>query len=573
MMRLMPEFLIWTLLALPLLAGSLVGLLGSYLRERSATIAVPAIVAAFVLSIWTLQMVRTEGPMHLVLLQPQPSLPGSFNISLLIDRLSAVMMVLITGVSAIVHIYSTRHMQGERGYARFYALLGLITAVLLGLVCSADLLMLFVCWQLVTWLLYLLLVHNYERPAAVRTAFKAFLVLRLGDTAFLAGVLLAWRSYGTLEFPALFERAAETAATIALWPGGAQMSVATLVTLLLFVGAMSKSAQFPLHVWLPDTMDTPTPVSALMHAGIVNAGGFLINRLAPLYGLAPDTLHVAFVIGGLTAIIAAAVMLTRPDIKTKLGFSTVGQMGYMVMECGLGAFALAIFHLIAHGVFKATLFLWAGNVIHEARRDPTFPAGHDAADIEPSHLPWLTGVIMTLLLPLLILLAAHGVVRVPLQDAQGAVIFLFFAWVTSAQAILSLYRLRAIGSWKVAGVMVFTVFLVIGTYLWAAESFTYFLYPAPGEAARYFEAAAFPPWLFDLFVVTVTVLIVGGWAVVYTNVRGEHTLIPRWAHEIMPRLYVWVWNRLYIDTVYVRLGQALSRLARRLDAALPEWLP
>ena len=180
---------------------------------------------------------------------------------------------------------------------------------------------------------------------------------------------------------------------------------------------------------------------------------------------------------------------------------------------------------------------------------------------------------MTLLLPLIILLAAHGVLRVPLREAQGAVIFLFFAWVTSAQAILSLYRLRAVGSWKVAGVMVFTMFLVIGTYLWAAVSFTYFLYPAPGEAARYFEAAAFPPWLFDLFVVTVTVLIIGGWAVVYTNVRGEHILIPRWGLKLMPRLYMWFWNRLYVDTVYMRLGQALSRLARRVDAALPEWLP
>ncbi|MGH7168489.1 MAG: NADH-quinone oxidoreductase subunit 5 family protein [Nitrospiraceae bacterium] len=559
---------------LPLLAVIVIGVAGSVLRERSVRIAVPAVVAAFAGAVATLVLVTLNGPISVRFYEPSTAGLSVLSLGFYIDRLSAVMMVLITGVSAIVHLYSIRYMQGERGYARFYSLLGFITSVLLCLVSSANLLMLLVCWQLVSWLLYLLLAYNYAHPPAVQTAFKTWVVLRLGDVAFLAGVLLTYAAYGTLEFPQLFERAAERAVTFSFWARGLEVNAATTITLLLFVGAMAKSAQFPLHVWLPATMDTPTPVSALMHAGIVNAGGFLINRLAPLYGVAPGTLHVAFVIGGLTAIVAAAIMLTKSDIKTMLGFSTMGQMGYMTMECGLGAFALAIFHLIAHGIFKATLFLYAGNVIHEARQDPRFPPVRipEEAEVFP-HLPWATGVVMTLLLPLIILLAAHGVLHVPLRDAQGAVIFLFFAWVTSAQAILSLYRLRAVGSWKVAGVMVFTVFLVIGTYLWAAESFTYFLYPAPGEAARYFEAAAFPLWLFDLFVVTVTVLIIGGWAVVYTNARGEHVLIPRWTLALMSRLYVWVWNRLYVDTVYARLGQALARLARRVDAALPEWLP
>jgi NADH-quinone oxidoreductase subunit L len=559
---------------LPLLGGALIALLGSRLREQSCKIGVPAVAAAFLLSIWTLYAVRVQGPIQLVLYHPQSSLPFSVNISLFIDRLSAVMMVLITGVSMIVHVYSMRYMQGERGYARFFALLGVITAVLLTLVSSANLLMLFVCWQLVSWLLYLLLAYNYTHPPALQTAFKTWVVLRLGDVVFLGGVLLAYGVYGTLDYPALFERAAQHPAMLALWSGGPDLSAATVITMILFVGAMAKSAQFPLHVWLPDTMDTPTPVSALMHAGIVNAGGFLINRLAPLYGLAPDTLHVAFVIGGLTVIVGAAIMLTQSDIKKMLGFSTMGQMGYMTMECGLGAFALAIFHLIAHGIFKATLFLWAGNVIHEARRDPKFPSDHQVEGEETlPHLSWATGVVMTLLLPLIILLISHGVLQVPLRDAQGAVIFLFFAWVTSAQAILSLYRLKAVGSWWVAGVMVLAIFSVMITYLWAAETFTYFLYPAPGEASRYFQAAALPLWLFDLFVAVVTLLVIGGWAVVYTNVRGEHTLIPRWAHEIMPRLYVWFWNRLYVDAVYAKLARALTRLVRRVDATLPESLP
>jgi len=570
----MPAEILVLIHLLPLLGGALIALLGFRLREQSYKVGVPAVAAAFLLSIWALYAVRVQGPIHLVLYHPHSLLPFSVNLSLFIDRLSAVMMVLITGVSMIVHVYSIRYMQGERGYARFYALLGVITSVLLTLVSSANLLMLFVCWQLVSWFLYLLLAYNYAHPPALQTAFKTWVVLRLGDMMFLGGVLLAYGVYGTLEYPALFERAAQQPAVVALWFGGPELSAATAITLLLFVGAMAKSAQFPLHVWLPDTMDTPTPVSALMHAGIVNAGGFLINRLAPLYGLAPDTLHVAFLIGGLTVIVGAAIMLTQSDIKKMLGFSTMGQMGYMTMECGLGAFALAIFHLIAHGVFKATLFLWAGNVIHEARRDPKFPSDHMVEEEETlPHLSWATGVVMTLFLPLIILLIAHGALQVPLRDAQGAVIFLFFAWVTSAQAVLSLYRLKAVGSWWVAGVMVLAIFAVMITYLWAAETFTYFLYPTPGEASRYFQAAAFPLWLFDLFVAVVTLLVIGGWAVVYTKARGEHTLIPRWAHEIVPRLYIWFWNRLYVDAVYAGLGRALSRLVRRVDATLPEWIP
>ncbi len=563
---------VMVVLLLPLVATAILALAGPVLRERAVTLAAAPIVAAVVGAVATLVQVAADGPMSMRFYDPSVTPLSILSVGFLFDRLSAVMMVLITGVGTVIYLYSLRFMQQERGYVRFHALLACATFVLLCMVSSANLLMLFIFWQLLSWLLYLLS-YNYTHAPTLDGAFKTYAWLRTGDVAFLSGIILTYHLYGTLEFEALFARAAELPRTLALWPG-LEINAVTAVTLLLFVGGMSKSAQFPMHVWLPGSLYAPTPVHALLHAGIINAGGFLINRLAPLYGLAPDTLHVAFVIGGLTAIVAAAIMLTQSDIKTMLGFSTIGQMGYMIMECGLGAFALAIFHLIAHGVFKAMVFLNCGSVIHEARRDPKFPDGHEPEETEAfPHLPWATGVIMTLLLPLLILLAAHGVVRVPLRDAQGAIIFLFFAWVTSAQAILSLYRLRAVGSWKTAVVMVLTMSLVVVTYLWAAERFTYFLYPAPGEAAGYFEAAAFPPWLFDWSVVTVTLLIIGGWAVVYTNARGEHILIPRWAQGLMPRLYLWVWNRLYLDAVYARVGQGLGRLAQRVDAVLPEWLP
>ena len=206
----------------------------------------------------------------------------------------------------------------------------------------------------------------------------------------------------------------------------------------------------------------------LLHAGIINAGGFLINRLAPLFGLSSTTLHVAFVVGTLTAILGATMMLAQNDIKKTLGFSTIGQMGYMIMECGLGAFSLAVFHLIAHGLFKATVFLNCGNVIHKARQEPHFPhVDHQAEEQDFSRLTWFTGFVTTLFIPLLILLVTHGVLRIPLLESQGTVIFLFFIWITSSQAILTLTRLRAVASWKVSTAMLLTLLFVVFVYLFA----------------------------------------------------------------------------------------------------------
>src|SRR3989454_12697330 len=399
---------------LPLLAAIVIGVAGSVLRERSIRIAAPAVVSAFAGAVAALVLVTLNGPISVQFYEPSTAGLSVLPLGFYIDRLSAVMMVVITGVSTIIYLYSMRYMQQERGYARFHALLALTTFVLLCMVSSANLLMLFIFWQLLSWLLYLLSYH-YSHPPTIEGAFKTFAVLRLGDVAFLPGDFLALRTYGTLDSQPLFARAAEVPSAYSLWPGsGLEISAVTAITLLLFIGAMSKSAQFPMHVWLPASLYAPTPVHALLHAGIINAGGFLINRLAPLYGLAPDTLHVAFVIGGLTAGVAAAIMLTQSDIKTMLGFSTIGQMGYMIMECWVGAVALGIFHRIADGLFKATVFLNCGHVIHAARQEPRLPPKDETVEqTDFSLLTWLTGFITTLILPLIILLAAHGVLHIP----------------------------------------------------------------------------------------------------------------------------------------------------------------
>ena len=192
-----------------------------------------------------------------------------------------------------------------------------------------------------------LLSYNYSPSSlTVRGAFRTFVMQRIGDVAFLAAIVLAYRTYGSLDFQQLFLRAAEVQSSLFLGPGGSfEMRADTAVTLLIFIGAMTKSAQFPLHMWLPDSLYAPTPVHALLHAGIINAGGFLLTRLAPLYDLSPPTLHLVFAVGMLTTLLGSSMMLVQNDIKKTLGYSTIGQMGFMIMECGLGAYGLAIFHL------------------------------------------------------------------------------------------------------------------------------------------------------------------------------------------------------------------------------------
>lgn len=571
------------ILLLPFLSGLLIPIFSSRLGEKTAKIGILAHAASFLLSVFFLYDVSSQPPIDISFFPTTLGDGPIFRFGVYIDRLAAVMMVLITGVSSIIHIFSKNYLHQDIGHTRFFTLLSFITFTLLCLVSSPNLFMLFVFWQLISWLLYLLLSYNYEHHPTRRAAFKTLLILRLGDVAFLGGILLAYSLYGTLEFSSLFSRAAENPISLSLLPGGLfTVSGITATALLIFIGAMSKSAQFPLHVWLPDTMYGPTPVSALMHAGIVNAGGFLLNRLAPLYGLSPVSLNFIFALGAFTTFLGAGIMLTQNDVKKMLGYSTIAQMGYMIMECGLGAFALAIFHFIAHGLFKASLFLSAGSVIHTTRIEPKLPKPTKISQIlsEPkteapfSRLIWFVGFVMTLILPLLILFAAHGIFHIPLSnEAHGAVIFLFFSWVTSSQAIISLYRMNAVASWKVVCAMTAALVLIIFTYLFAGERFTIFLYPSPGEAAFYFEAAALPTLLFDLFIIFSSIIIIAVWAFLYANARGQHILMPAWVDQVKERCYVLFINRLYLDLFYQKISQRIIDFAHKIDKRYLAWLP
>ncbi|HVO92610.1 MAG TPA: proton-conducting transporter membrane subunit [Terriglobales bacterium] len=551
------------ILAAPLVAGIVLGFLGNALGQKAARVGAVAEVISFALSLVLLYDVTARGPQtfHLTGWDGAAWQPGLY-----IDRLSAVMLVHIAAISILIHLFSIHYMQQERGYTRFHSLLAFTTFVLFGMVSSPTLLALFVFWQLLSWLVPLLS-HNYVHPPTVRGAFRTFIMHRFGDMAFLAAIVLAYHVYGTLDLRQLFARAAEVHTVLFLWPG-LEMRAGTAITLLIFIGAMSKSAQFPLHMWLPDSLYAPTPVHALLHAGIINAGGFLLTRLAPLYALSPTTLHIVFTVGMLTALLGSSMMLVQNDIKKTLGYSTIGQMGFMIMECGLGAYSLAIFHLIAHGLFKGTIFLNCGYVIHAARQEPRLPP-KDAAvkNGEFSTLTWLTGFVTTLILPLVIVLAAHGILNLPLRDSQGTAIFLFFGWATSSQAILTLYRLRAVASWKVAVSMLFTLFLVVVTYLLAAESFSHFLFPAPGEVSYYFRTAALPAAVFDLLVTAFALVIVTGWILIYAASHGKTLRTPQWVDALQVRLYLLLLNRLYLDALALRLRVVFGRAVERANGS------
>ncbi|MFQ5990961.1 MAG: NADH-quinone oxidoreductase subunit L [Nitrospiraceae bacterium] len=353
---------------LPFAAFLALGLAGHWIKERAHLIAVPAVLGSLLLSLITVWDVLDGDTIAVPLYRWATS--GALHISfgLSIDRLTAAMLVLVTTVSSLVHVYTIRYMQGERGYARFFAYVALFTFSMLMLVMADNFLQLFVFWEAVGLCSYLLIAHWYERPTARAAATKAFVVNRIGDFGFLLGLLLIWASFGSLEYRHVFTQAADFAGdTLNLLSplGGVwEVSTLTVLCLLLFTGAVGKSAQVPLHVWLPDAMEGPTPISALIHAAtMVTAGVFMVARVEPLYSLSPTAMDVVAVVGAATMVLGATIAVTQYDIKRVVAYSTVSQLGYMVMACGLGAYAAGIYHLLTHGAFKALLFLGCGAVI------------------------------------------------------------------------------------------------------------------------------------------------------------------------------------------------------------------
>ena len=357
-----PTELIWAVWLLPLAAFAIISPLirpfpGK--AEPASYISIVAVGLSFALSCWLLASVWS-APDHQIILSGYNwlSIAGGpvFNFGLLLDPLSAVMLVVVGAVSFMVHIYSRAYMHSDESYLRYFAFISLFTASMLGLVMASNLLATFIFWELVGLSSYLLIGFWFHRPAAIAAAKKAFLVTRIGDVGFLAGILILYTHAGTLDITTLHGLAVSGA--LAGW-------VMTWAALGLFLGAMGKSGQFPLHIWLPDAMEGPTPVSALIHAAtMVAAGVFLVARMYPLFQAAPHVLTIVAIIGAFTAVFAATMGLVMKDIKRVLAYSTISQLGLMFLGLATGGVWVGIFYLFNHAFFKALLFLGAGSVNH-----------------------------------------------------------------------------------------------------------------------------------------------------------------------------------------------------------------
>jgi NADH-quinone oxidoreductase subunit L len=354
--------LIWLVPALPLAGFVVNALLGRRLSRRwIGLVACGTTGAAFLLSLallWTLLRLPLDAR---ELSQELYTWIGVANLQVsvgfLVDPLSTVMILVVTGVGFLIHVYSVGYMGEDPDYPRYFAYLNLFAFFMLLLVLADNYLLLFVGWEGVGLCSYLLIGFWFERPAAAAAAQKAFLVNRVGDAGFLVGIFLVFTTFGTVEYAEVFRQAPALLTLDSFLP--------TAITLALFLGAIGKSAQLPLYVWLPDAMEGPTPVSALIHAAtMVTAGVYMVARSYLLYDLAPFSMKVVAIVGGLTALYAATIALVERDMKRILAYSTISQLGYMFLACGVGAYAAAIFHLTTHAFFKALLFLGAGSVMH-----------------------------------------------------------------------------------------------------------------------------------------------------------------------------------------------------------------
>jgi NADH-quinone oxidoreductase subunit L len=354
--------LLWLVPALPLLGAIVNGVgAGKLPRKLVSAIGVGSVGAAFAVALGCFQSLLAQPAEGRLYVQTLFSWIDSGDLSVAarlgLDPLSAVMMLVVTGVGFLIHVYSTGYMSHEKAYGRYFSYLNLFTFCMLILVLADNFLLMFFGWEGVGLCSYLLIGFWYQKPSAAEAGKKAFIVNRIGDWGFLIGIFLVFVTFGTLDFGRVF---AEAPSRLAMGGG-----LATAIALFLFVGATGKSAQIPLYVWLPDAMEGPTPVSALIHAAtMVTAGVYMIARCHILYALAPTALLVVAIVGAATALYAATIGLVQKDIKRVLAYSTVSQLGYMFLAMGVSAYAAGIFHLMTHAFFKALLFLGAGSVIH-----------------------------------------------------------------------------------------------------------------------------------------------------------------------------------------------------------------
>ena len=564
---------------LPLLASLILLLGGRHWGENSHRIGIPAIGLSFVLSVAAFIEVLRNGPFTLSLYRLFQSGSLTIDLTLYVDQLTVLLLLLVTGVSGVVHVYSSRYMIGESGYNRFFAVIALFTFSMILLVMSGNLLILLISWEVMGICSYLLISHAAERPSAGRAATKAFLVNAIADVGLSFGIILTFYTFGTLDIQTILAEAEgmqDHTINILGWMGlDLHIYPVTLIPFFLFIGAMGKSAQVPFHVWLPHAMEAPTPVSALIHAAtMVNAGPFLLVRLSPLIMLSPSAMTFIFLIGATTAVFAGIVSLTQSDIKKILAYSTISQIGFMVMACGLGAFAVAIFHLLAHGCYKAFFFLSTGNTLRSVERDLGH-GEHEHHGTEGMGILYGGALVLALLPPFVLFSGSYeylwgvtGFVSATIGFKIIGLITVFVASQYLFKGVTSLFVHGPKTYWPVSGrhgletqsvrpqllngpiltgLFLATVFaggLLTLFWSWFAD----FLSPALGLSGVTLGKGAveqgFPIWL----VVSLGVAV-AGWAYAYsTQIRSQHQVSK--VKERSNRLYVLFWNKGYFDEIY-----------------------
>ncbi len=381
----------------PLLGAIVTGLFGRWLgRAWSHRITIALVAVSFVASLAIFDDVQAGHRFNGSVYTWLTSGDTRFQLGFLIDNLTTLMMLVVTFVSLMVHIYTIGYMQDDPGYQRFFSYISLFTFSMLMLVMANNFMQLFFGWEAVGLVSYLLIGFWYNRETAIYANLKAFLVNRVGDFGFLLGIALVLMVFGTLDYAAVFANAASHAADMAPIPG-LSVNLLTAICILLFIGAMGKSAQFPLHVWLPDSMEGPTPISALIHAAtMVTAGIFMVARMSPLFELSDTALSFVMVIGGITALFMGFLGIVQNDIKRVVAYSTLSQLGYMTVALGASAYSVAIFHLMTHAFFKALLFLAAGSVIIAMHHDQDIRNMGGLKRYMP--ITWITSLIGSLAL-------------------------------------------------------------------------------------------------------------------------------------------------------------------------------
>ena len=582
---------------LPLMASLIILLGGCRWGEKSHLIGIPAIGLSFGLSVAAFIEVFINGSFSVPLYRLFESGSLVIDLTLFVDQLTVLLLLLVTGVSGVVHVYSSRYMIGESRYNRFFAVIALFTFSMILLVMSDNLLVLLISWEVMGICSYLLISHAASRKSAGKAATKAFLVNAVADVGMGLGVILAFKTFGTLDISQILEQApamAKDTVNVLAWVGlDLHLRSVTLISLLLFIGAMGKSAQIPFHVWLPFAMEAPTPVSALIHAAtMVNAGPFLLVRLSPLIILSPVTMAFIAVIGAATAVLAGIVSLTQSDIKKILAYSTISQIGFMIMTCGLGAFVVAIFHLLAHGCYKAFFFLSTGNALRSVE------PGHGDRD-HAHHSPHGMGVLhigalLLACLPPCILFSGSyeylwGVTGFASATIGFRVIGLITVFVTSVylfRSITSLFiqgpktywptseqpnseshptKPQFVNSSILIGLLITTLLLgIILTMFW--KWFAGFLVQGLALPSVSLLEGSGEMGLQIWFLVSLGVAI-AGWIFAYSQTQLQHQVTR--TSERKAWLYILFWNKFYVDEIYdayivnpiIRLTRWLSRSA------------